>query len=42
MTRIEKKFQELKQKKEKALISFITAGDPNFESTIQYIQAIEE
>ncbi len=42
MTRIEKKFQELKQKKEKALITFITAGDPDFESTTQYIQAIEE
>ena len=42
MTRIEKKFQELKQKKEKALIAFITAGDPDLESTVQYIQAIEE
>ncbi len=42
MNRIEKKFQELKQKNEKALITFITAGDPDFDSTVQYIQAIEQ
>lgn len=42
MNRIELKFQSLKQNSEKALITFITAGDPDLDSTIQYIHAIEE
>lgn len=42
MNRIELKFQSLKQNSEKALIAFITAGDPDLDSTMQYIHAIEE
>lgn len=33
MNRIEKKFDELKAKNEKALIPFVTAGDPDLETT---------
>jgi len=42
MNRIEKTFQELKRKKQKALISFITAGDPDIDSTVHHIHALEE
>lgn len=42
MNRIEKKFKELKQNSKKALIAFITAGDPDFDSTVQYVQALEK
>ena len=42
MNKIEKTFQELKQKNQKALIAFITAGDPDIGSTVQYIHALEK
>ncbi len=42
MTRIEKRFATLKEKGEKALITFITAGDPDMGSTERLIYALEE
>jgi tryptophan synthase alpha chain len=41
MNRIEKKFIELKEKKKKALISFLTAGDPTLEVTIKLVKEME-
>lgn len=38
MTEIEKKFKELKNKKEKALILYFTAGFPNFYDSIEIIK----
>ncbi|UCB57667.1 MAG: tryptophan synthase subunit alpha [Candidatus Omnitrophota bacterium] len=35
MNRIDKKFKELRRQKKKALISFITCGDPNLTTTYQ-------
>ena len=35
MNRIEEKFNELKQINRKALITFLTAGDPTLEDTIK-------
>jgi tryptophan synthase alpha chain len=40
--RIDLKFKELKQKNEKAMISFITAGDPDLETTIELVYTMEE
>lgn len=42
MNRIDFKFKELKEKNEKAMISFITAGDPNFEVTAELVYSMEE
>lgn len=42
MNRIEKKFIELKDKNKKAFISFITAGDPTLDKTIEIVNALEE
>lgn len=42
MKRIQKKFSELKEKGEKALVGFVTAGDPNPEISLQMIQAMCE
>lgn len=42
MNRIDLKFKELKGKNEKAMISFITAGDPNFEVTEKLVYSMEE
>ncbi len=42
MNRIEKKFKELKEKKEKALVSFITAGDPDLATTEKLIHEMEK
>lgn len=42
MSRIEKTFQALRQNNQKALITFITAGDPDVKSTVQYIHALEK
>ena len=41
MNRIEKKFQELKNKGEKALITYITCGDPKIELTEEFVYAKE-
>jgi len=40
--RIESKFNDLKNSGEKALIAFITGGDPNIETTAKLILAMEE
>lgn len=42
MNRIEAKFQELKEKNEKAMIPFVTAGDPNLNTTIDLVYAMEK
>src|SRR5436190_11343884 len=42
MTRIEKKFQELKAAKRKAFIPYITAGDPNLKTTLDLILALDK
>ncbi|HBR13930.1 MAG TPA: tryptophan synthase subunit alpha [Candidatus Omnitrophica bacterium] len=41
MNRIDKKFKELKERKKKAFIAFITAGDPNLKVTEQLVLAFE-
>lgn len=42
MNRIKKKFDELKGKKEKALVGFITAGDPDISTSINIIKKMCE
>lgn len=42
MNRIDRKFKELKKKKKKAFIAFITAGDPNLRATEQLVLAFED
>ena len=42
MTRIEKKFAELKSKGEKALITYIMAGDPDLQETEKLILELEK
>jgi tryptophan synthase alpha chain len=42
MSRIEKRFESLKAKGEKALVAFITAGDPDMEATQTLFKKIEE
>lgn len=42
MNRIDLKFNELKERNEKALITFITAGDPDKNTTINLVLAMEE
>lgn len=41
MSRISKKFAELQKKKEKALIAFITAGDPSFAANAALVKSFE-
>jgi tryptophan synthase alpha chain len=41
MGRIEAKFAELKKRGEAALIPFITAGDPDLETTLKILRALE-
>ena len=38
--RIAEKFQELKAKKEKALIAYVCAGDPSANETRKYVHAL--
>ncbi len=40
MNRIDKTFETLRQKKEKALVGFITAGDPNISDSFSIIKAM--
>jgi tryptophan synthase alpha chain len=40
MNRIERKFEELKKRKEKALVGFITAGDPDVAQSLEIICAM--
>ncbi|EMT38785.1 tryptophan synthase, alpha chain [Thermoanaerobacter thermohydrosulfuricus] len=42
MNRIDKKFEALKGEGRKALITFITAGDPDIETTYDIVLALEE
>ena len=41
MSRIRKKFTELKKRGEVALIPFVTAGDPNLRTTLKIMRAVE-
>lgn len=41
MNRIDKKFRELKKAKKKAFIAYITAGDPNLNTTGRLVPALE-
>jgi len=41
MSRIEQKFKELRERNRKALITFITAGDPTLEATIDIVKEME-
>jgi tryptophan synthase alpha chain len=40
MSRIKKKFEKLSQNNRKALIPFITAGDPNLDATLELMSAL--
>jgi len=42
VSRIQKRFDGLKSKSEKALVAFITAGDPDLETTKELFSVIEE
>ncbi|MBC2582002.1 tryptophan synthase subunit alpha [Clostridium sp. DJ247] len=42
MNRIDERFQLLREKNEKAMIPFITAGDPDLDTTIDLVLAMEE
>jgi tryptophan synthase alpha chain len=42
LNRIEQRIQDLKAKQHKALVAFITAGDPNLEATKDIFKVIEE
>jgi tryptophan synthase alpha chain len=42
MNRIDKKFSELKKRRESALIPFVTAGDPEIKTTLKILRALEE
>ncbi len=42
MTRIQKKFKDLARRKEKALVTFITAGDPDLSTTEKLIYDLEK
>ena len=41
MNRIDQKFKELKNKKKKAFVAFITAGDPNLKTTEELVLSFE-
>ena len=42
MSRIQKRFEWLKSNSEKALVAFVTAGDPDLDTTRELFSAIEE
>ncbi len=42
MTRIEEKFRELKKKNDVALVTYVTAGDPSLEATLEILLRLEE
>ena len=42
MNRIDETFRQLKERKETALIPFITVGDPDLETTVEIIRTLEE
>jgi tryptophan synthase alpha chain len=42
MNRIDNKFSELRSKGEKAMIPFVTAGDPDLQTTVEIVKSMEE
>lgn len=42
MGRISRRFEELRRKREKALVTFVTAGDPDLSVTEEIVAALEE
>jgi tryptophan synthase alpha chain len=42
MNRLDKKFEILRKKNEKALIPFVTAGDPDLDTTVDLVLAMEQ
>ena len=42
MSRIERKFEELKSRGEKALVPFFFAGDPNLDTTYDLVLELEQ
>jgi len=42
MNRIDKKFKELRESNKKALITFVTAGDPTLEATVNLVKEMEK
>ena len=42
MSRIQTKFVELKKRREAALIPFVTAGDPDLDTTLKILRALEK
>ncbi|MBU0679106.1 MAG: tryptophan synthase subunit alpha, partial [Verrucomicrobia bacterium] len=42
MTRIERKFADLKQAGKKGFIAFVTAGDPSLKDTADIVLKLEE
>ena len=42
LKRIETKFEELKNNNKKGLITFITAGDPNYESSLEILKKLPD
>lgn len=42
MNRIDKAFEDLKSRGEKALVGFVTAGDPNISASVEIVTAMVE
>ncbi len=42
MTRISRRFRDLRDRGEKALVLFLTAGDPSLEKTLEFIPILED
>ena len=42
MNRIKKKFNELRKKKEKALIPFVVIGDPDYRTSLRIVKEISK
>lgn len=42
MGRIKDKFKELEQKNQGALITYLMAGDPNYQQSVEYVKSLEE
>jgi len=40
MTRIDAKFAELKAKNQKAFVSYVMAGDPNYETSLELVKGL--
>jgi tryptophan synthase alpha chain len=41
-TRIEKRFADLKQEGRAALVTFVTAGDPDYDTSLALLKALPE